>query len=108
DRREDLPPERREGTLVHDDPRAHGREFHASHSWLQREPPLARQARRAVCERRAKNNGARNRQPPVWKKDTTPLATVTMLMHSTPKTNCTPHAVGDPLIRPLTIARQVM
>src|ERR1700732_1156975 len=31
-----------------------------------------------------------------------------MLMHSTPKTNCTPHAVGDPLIRPLTIARQVM
>src|SRR5271165_6396653 len=54
DRREDLPPERREAPLVHGDPRVDGREFHASHSWIQREPPLVRKARRAVCERRAK------------------------------------------------------
>src|SRR6201987_4822711 len=54
DRREDLPPERREVRFVRGDPRVDGREFHASHSWLQREPPLVPQARRAVCERRAK------------------------------------------------------
>jgi hypothetical protein len=53
---------------------------------------------------------APNRQllVPVSKNKTMPFATVMMLMHSTPKMNCTPQAVGDPLTRPLMIARQVM
>src|SRR5438067_1158026 len=66
DRREDLPPERREAPLIHDGPRVDGREFHASHSWLQREPSLAHRLTEQSANGAQKNDEAQSHQPPVW------------------------------------------
>src|SRR5208282_4614493 len=80
-------------------------EFHFWVSWLRGNRPYPSHSRSRLRTARRKSLPF---QPPVWKNPTMPLATATMLMHSIPKANWMPHAVGDPLLRPLTMARQVM